>query len=59
LFFRCSRPNPTIPDPVGNPGEKSLGAVDGRSPVRVGTGETDWTLAALQTAAASLAGPGT
>jgi len=31
----------------------------GGLPKRTGAGETDWTLAALHTAAASLAGPGT
>src|SRR5262245_31122268 len=48
-----------MPDPLGQPGRANLGAFSGGSPNLAGGGETDWTLAALHTAAASLAGPGT
>jgi hypothetical protein len=47
-----------MPDPVGQPEPTTLAPELG-PPFPTGGGETDWTLAALHTAAASLAGPGT
>jgi hypothetical protein len=53
-------PNPAMPEPVGHPDRGNTGGLgsSGR-PNCTGGGETDWTLEALHTAAASLAGPGT
>jgi hypothetical protein len=48
-----------MPDPVGQPDVAMGGASEPGPPFRTGSGETDWTLAALHTAAASFAGPGT
>ena len=53
------RANPAIPFPVGYPDCGGTRTAASPSPLVVGGGETDWTLAALQTAAASVAGPGT
>src|SRR5215475_7827862 len=48
-----------MPEPDGQPGRASIdGSADGW-PVPTGAGDTDCTLAALQTAAGSFAGPGT
>src|SRR5215831_3446692 len=56
--LRCSLPNPTMPDPVGQPDCGSTGtSTCGCGPCFTGLGDTDWTLSALQTAAASLTGP--
>src|SRR6266536_2468076 len=57
--FRYWRPNPTIPAPVGDPDCGSTCEPTGGLPWCVGGGETDCTLWIPQTAAASLAGPGT
>src|SRR5690348_7154913 len=59
-FLRCSLPNPTMPDPVGQPDCGSTGtSACGCGPCLTGLGDTDWTLSALQIAAASLTGPST
>src|SRR5215472_14229601 len=46
-----------MPAPDGDPDLDSAGACSGRSPRCTGGGDTDWTLSALQIAAASLTGP--
>src|SRR5215470_7972111 len=46
-----------MPAPDGDPDRDSAGAFSGRSPRCTGGGDTDWTLSALQIAAASLTGP--
>src|SRR5271165_6648220 len=48
-----------MPEPVGQPDRTYGCGCPGCSPARAGGGETDCTLVALQTAAASFAGPGT
>jgi hypothetical protein len=45
--------------PLGQSGRANGGGFSGGSPSRAADGETGWTLAALHTATASLAGPGT
>src|SRR5580765_8492336 len=56
--LRRSLPNPTMPDPVGQPDCGSTGTLTcGCGPCFTGLGATDWTLSALQIAAASLTGP--
>src|ERR1700733_577892 len=52
-------PNPAMPEPVGHPDRGNIGGVPSGTPNCTGGGETDWTLVALHTAAASLAGPET
>jgi hypothetical protein len=48
-----------MPDPVGQPDLALCSELPGAQPHRAGGGDTDWTLAALQIAAAPVAGPGT
>jgi len=57
--FRCWRPKLTMPAPDGTPEAGTVAALAGAAPACTGAGDTDCTLAALQTAAASVAGPGT
>jgi hypothetical protein len=57
--FECWCASPAIPVPVGYPDRAKTGATVLGLPLAMGAGEVDWTLLALQNAAASLLGPGT
>src|SRR5215468_3717048 len=59
VSFWWWRASPAIPVPVGYPDCGRTRASVSFLPLETGLGETDWTLAALQNAAASSAGPGT
>src|SRR5215813_1665279 len=57
--FEWRRANPAIPFPDGYPDRARWCAAMLRLPLDTGAGEVDWTLVALQNAAAASAGPGT